>query len=101
MSKKGFKAGFDSLLGGGEAPAKQNHETAEVPKKRGPKQKPENFGDVRATFIVKEDHLTKLKALGYWDRKSIKEVINEALEGYFETKGQKHVEKAVKEFSDK
>ena len=38
--------------------------------------------ETRATFIVREDLLEKLKAVAYWERLSIKDVINEALAHY-------------------
>ena len=38
--------------------------------------------ETRATFIVREDLLEKLKAVAYWERLNIKEVINEALDRY-------------------
>ena len=36
-------------------------------------------GYTRATFIVREDLLDKVKALAHWDRKEIKRVVEEAL----------------------
>jgi len=39
-------------------------------------------GYTRATFIVREDLLDKVKALAYWDRKLIKDVVEEALENH-------------------
>ena len=36
--------------------------------------------ETRATFIVNEELLEKLKAVAYWDRVMIKDVINTALE---------------------
>jgi hypothetical protein len=39
-------------------------------------------GWTRATFILRELHLEKLKALAYWERKTIKEVMDEALGSY-------------------
>lgn len=43
-------------------------------------------GWTRATFIVKKGQLEKIKALAYWDRKKVKEVMNEALEAYLKDK---------------
>jgi hypothetical protein len=43
-------------------------------------------GDIRATLILKEKTLDKVKALAYWERKDIKEVINEALDQYLKGK---------------
>ena len=39
-------------------------------------------GWTRATFILRERHLKELRALAYWERKTIKEVIDEALNSY-------------------
>lgn len=41
--------------------------------------------EIRATFIVNEDILAKLKAVAYWDRLTIKEVIHDALTEYIST----------------
>jgi len=43
-------------------------------------------GWIRATFILRKDYLEKLKALAYWERKRIKEVIDEALSLYLRRK---------------
>jgi hypothetical protein len=40
----------------------------------------------RATFILKKGYLEKLKAVAYWERKTIKGVIDEALGSYLEGK---------------
>lgn len=43
-------------------------------------------GWTRATFILRKDYLSKLKAVSYWERKQIKEVIDEALGAYLKEK---------------
>ncbi|MDH4028956.1 MAG: response regulator [Nitrospirota bacterium] len=43
-------------------------------------------GWTRATFIVKKGQLEKIKALAYWDRKKVKDVVSEALEAYLKDK---------------
>jgi hypothetical protein len=43
-------------------------------------------GWTRATFILREDYLEKIKSLAYWKRKNIKEVMDEALEQYLKGK---------------
>lgn len=43
-------------------------------------------GWIRATFILRKDYLEKLKALAYWERKKIKEVVDEALRLYLRRK---------------
>jgi len=39
-------------------------------------------GWTRATFILRKNHLEKIKELAYWERKTIKEVLDEALASY-------------------
>jgi hypothetical protein len=39
-------------------------------------------GWTRATFIVREDLVNKVKRAAYWDRKQIKDLITEALDAY-------------------
>jgi hypothetical protein len=43
-------------------------------------------GWTRATFILKKNHLEKLKALAYWERRTIKEVMDEVLDSYLKEK---------------
>jgi hypothetical protein len=43
-------------------------------------------GWTRATFILRKHHLEELKALAYWERRAIKEVIDEALGAYLKRK---------------
>ena len=46
-------------------------------------------GWIRATFIMREDLLEKLKDISYWDRKSIKDLVTEIFESYLKDKKQK------------
>lgn len=43
-------------------------------------------GWTRATFILRKDYLERLKSLSYWERKKIKEVVDEALTLYLRRK---------------
>ncbi len=43
-------------------------------------------GWTRDTFILRREYLEKIKALAYWERISIKEVIDEALGSYLRGK---------------
>jgi CheY-like chemotaxis protein len=43
-------------------------------------------GWTRATFIIRKDLLDKIKAIAYWDRKTIKVVLEEALDAYMQDK---------------
>jgi hypothetical protein len=83
MSKKNFTGGLSSLLG-------ENNKEDKAPKVGRPKtqfkeitkssQEGTKENETRATFIVNEELLDKLKAIAYWDRVLIKEVINTALQ---------------------
>jgi len=101
MTKKNFKGGLNSLLGDqpkNEVTYKgakkfidimQNEETNK-PKRGRPvtqtkeitksSQEGTKENETRATFIINEELLEKLKAIAYWDRVLIKEVINTALQ---------------------
>ena len=79
MSKKNFTGGLNSLLGDNDKPKRGRPKTStrEITKssQEGTKEK-----ETRATFIVNEELLDKLKAIAYWDRKLIKEVVDTALQ---------------------
>ena len=80
MSKKNFTGGLNSLLGDQPEKPKRGRpvtQTKEITKssQEGTKEK-----ETRATFIVNEDLLDKLKAIAYWERKLIKEVVDIALQ---------------------
>lgn len=85
MSKKEFK-GVASILGAkldrttkpekpnkGGRP-KSNFKTVEKTSQIGTKE-----GEIRATFIVDEKILAQIKALSYWERIPIKEIIGKAI----------------------
>ena len=89
MSKKNFSGGLNSLLG---TQSSETTATPEQPAKRRPGRPQTNFREItktsqkgtqenetRATFIVEEEILEKIKGIAYWDRLSIKDTINNAL----------------------
>jgi hypothetical protein len=39
-------------------------------------------GWTRATFILKMEYLNRIKELAYWERKKVKEIVDEALGAY-------------------
>ena len=45
-------------------------------------QKGLKIGETRATFIVKEEALEKIKAIAYWDRQNIKDIVQLAIDAY-------------------
>lgn len=86
---KSFTGGLNSLLGGDQPKTKPEHKKAGRPKTNTrviekASQEGTRDGETRATFIVREDLLDKFKAIAYWDRNLIKNIINSALEDYVE-----------------
>ncbi len=80
MSKKNFTGGLDSLLGEQPEKPKRGRPVTQFKEVTKSSQEGTKEGEVRATFIVKEELLNKLKAIAYWDRLLIKEVVTSALE---------------------
>jgi len=80
MSKKNFTGGLGSLLG--EVPEKTKRGRPKTQNKIITKSSQEGTkeNETRATFIINEELLEKLKAIAYWDRVLIKEVINNSLQ---------------------
>lgn len=99
---KNFKNGMNSLLGGSD--------DQENPKRGRPKTTPTivvntskagtKENETRATFLVNDDQLKRVKALAYWERVSIKDVLAEALEKHLSSKG-KDVQEALKIYESK
>ena len=80
MAKKNFKGGLDSLL----QSTTSNNISTSIPTVKNDTTKP---NELRATFIVREDYLEKIKAVAYWDRLLVKDVINTAIGQYIEKYG--------------
>lgn len=81
MGKKNFTGGLNSLLGDHQ-PEKPKRgrpvtQTKEITKSS---QEGTKENETRATFIIKEELLDKLKAIAYWDRVLIKDVVNTAIQ---------------------
>ena len=82
-AKKSFSGGLNSLLGDTKAP-EQVQAVAEPKALKKEITKTSQIGtkenETRATFIVNQELLEKMKSLAYWDRVLIKDIINQALE---------------------
>jgi hypothetical protein len=115
MGKKSFAGGLNSLLES-TVIEEENEGEIESPsmlkQKRGrPRtsfktitkatQEGTREGEERATFIVRIALIEKIKAVAFWDRMQIKDVVNNALETYLRQKGEKHVDQALQAFRKK
>ena len=72
MKKKNFKGAFDNLLEG-------NNTENSFPKKN-----KEKILEKKYTLLVSEDHIDKVKAIAYMNRKMIKDIFSDALSLYIE-----------------
>jgi len=92
MSKKDFSGGLSTVLGedkAGVAVKRETTKTSQIGTKPNETR--------RVTFIINEDTLKDIKALAWFERKTIKEVLNEALQGYIKNiKNIKHVKTLYK-----
>jgi len=86
MSKKNFTGGLSSLLGEQPEKVKRGRPVTQTKEITKSSQEGTKENETRATFIVNEELLEKLKAVAYWERKLIKEVINTALQEYVDKK---------------
>jgi len=80
MSKKNFTGGLNSLLGDQPDKPKRGRPVTQTKEITKSSQEGTKENETRATFIVNEELLEKLKAVAYWERRLIKDVIASALE---------------------
>jgi ribosomal protein S25 len=79
MSKKNFTGGLNSLLGDQPDKPKRGRPVTQTKEVTKSSQEGTKENETRATFIINEELLEKLKAIAYWDRVLIKDVINTSL----------------------
>ena len=80
MRKKNFTGGLNSLLGDQPEKPKRGRPVTQTKEITKSSQEGTKENETRATFIINEELLDKLKAIAYWDRILIKEVVNTALQ---------------------
>lgn len=102
---KNFNKGIDSIIlgssnkpktasGGKRGRPKTNFKKVEKTSEQGTKE-----NETRATFIVAKDQLEKIKAVAFWERTSIKDVLGAALDKYLDSK--KDLKEAVSTYNRK
>jgi hypothetical protein len=79
MSKKNFTGGLSSLLGDQPEKPKRGRPVTQTKEITKSSQEGTKENETRATFIINEELLEKLKNIAYWERLLIKEVVNSAL----------------------
>lgn len=80
MSKKNFTGGLNSLLGDQPEKPKRGRPVTQTKEITKSSQEGTKNNETRATFIINEEILEKIKAIAYWDRLLIKDVVNGALQ---------------------
>ena len=80
MTKKNFTGGLNSLLGDKPEKPKRGRPVTQTKEITKSSQEGTKENETRATFIINEELLDKLKAIAYWDRVLIKDVVNTALQ---------------------
>ena len=90
MSKKNFTGGLNSLLGDQPEKPKRGRPVTQTKEITKSSQEGTKENETRATFIINEELLEKLKAIAYWDRLLIKDVINSAFEETISKHEKKH-----------
>lgn len=83
MSKKSFSGGLNSLFESEKTTKKvgrpKSHKEVNISSQQGTLP-----GETRATIIINEQLLDKIKAVAYWDRELVKETISKAIGDYLE-----------------
>ncbi|HYX05134.1 MAG TPA: hypothetical protein VE912_00230 [Bacteroidales bacterium] len=90
MATKNFKAGLDSLI---------QNSRENIENEKSTDKKKENGDYLKATYYFQNDRLADIKAIAYHDRKSIGEVLDEAIARYINQ--YEHIERARALYSEK
>jgi hypothetical protein len=86
MSKKSFGNGIDAIFSGKKM------------KIHPLKTKKNKSSDIRTTIILESDLLEVVKALSYWERKSIRQIITEALNAKISSMDPDTIKTAVEKY---
>lgn len=95
-SKEASKDSIQSNLGKQSTQKNKSEKQSNEESEKNSSQKGLPEGWTRGTFIIQAKYLEKIRSTAYWDRKDIKEVLDEALEAYFSNKSVKPVPKKNK-----
>ena len=81
MRKNRVKQGIQSIISNNSNPMKTNKSKQTNTSKLGLKE-----DEIRATFIVNQDNLNKLKALSWITRTPLKKIVDDAIKDYINDK---------------
>lgn len=83
--KKSFAGGLSSILGDQPQQPRRGRPRTNFREITKSSQEGVRLNETRATFIIREDVLDKIKAIAYWDRLTIKQFMDSALSGAIES----------------
>ena len=83
--KKSFAGGLSSILGDQPQQPRRGRPRTNFREITKSSQEGIRLNETRATFIIREDLLDKIKAIAYWDRLTIKQFMDSALSGAIES----------------
>ena len=89
MTKKSFAQGIDAFFGKTDSEIEEPKKLKEIPKKK---------TEQRATFILNVDQLEIIKAMAYWERKTAKLVLKEAIDQFISMKGENQIRQAINHY---
>jgi hypothetical protein len=86
--RKNFAKGIEAFLGEQD----RSHEKPIVQKMT------RKNVETRTTFILDIELLELVKALAYWERKPLKQIVKNALKDYLTSKGDQYIENALNDY---
>lgn len=104
MSRKNFSSGIDAILGGMDiVEEKSPIKKTQTPQKPSSHSTDDEITPIlsKTTVYLNEETLEKIKALAFWERSHIKDVIQVALDNFLLTKDANVLENAIKDFNSK
>lgn len=92
MAKKNFSEGIESFLGGS---------ILEKPQKKIVKDQIEKIPLVKTSFRTKKTLLDTIRALAYWERKKVRDVLEDCLQVYIDQQPESNIEQALENYKNK
>ena len=95
MARKNFAEGIEAVLGGRRPQTTIKQQPIQTGKK------PVKPLEVKTSINMDADLLEKLRALVFWERSTLKIELENAIELYIHSKGDKALDQALEHFRDK